>query len=1362
MSGESRGAAGGARGGGGRRDVFLSYNSLDRDLVEAIAERLRAVGLDPWFDRWHLIAGRSWQQELASGLAASRSCAVFLDAHDFGNWELQELQVALDRATKDPSFRVFLVLLPGVPDPLDPASLPPFLSILTWVDLRSGWNNDRALQKLVDAVVGVPSGPPSTRRLGDPPYRGLRTFEEEDAELFFGRSADIQRLLEKLKSTRFVAVVGSSGIGKSSLVRAGLVPALRAGALPGSASWDVRALVPGARPLSALAASLQQLAGTAAVEATVSKLTRDPTALDAAVARAYVDRPISERIVWVVDQAEEAFTLCNDDLERQAFLDALVHASTVPGGRSLVVLVLRGDFYPRFSQHGPLAQLLSTHQALVGPLSLEGLREAIEVPARLAGVGFEDGLVTRIVDDVDRQPGALPLLQEALLQLWRRRAGLTLTHSGYDAAGRVKGAVAQQAETVFAAFDPAEQRIARRLFLRLSTPGPGTDTRRRAPLAEVESDDPAAPAVIQVLVAGRLMVTNADVATGDQWVEVSHETLIQSWPRLRQWIEEDRSGLRIHRRLTDASNEWMRVDRDDDAVYRGPQLEEAIDWAAHHSDEPNDLERAFLAAGVAARKRERWRGRRLLLLAAGMVAALTLGGWVSLRLMDQADRATSRAVAADAARQLQTNPHRALKLALEAAHHAHTREAEQVLRDALSIPAERAVIRTTRSTEHASFSPNGRRVLTVSDVDRRPHLWDIGTAESLASPSDVGAEGGAAFSPSGRLIASAGHNTVWIWTPRGEIRSIMRSSPSRPGARTAPFDEPHVSETPFSPDERLLVTGGVEGVSVWDIRNERRLRLLRTHTRGKGVSDAMFSPDGRYVVATTHDWRVGRDDGHDGTTEVWELASGRRVATVRGNTPIVSPTGRRLTTIARHGRLWTFPTGRRVASLQSGADILTFSRDGRRVLEIGQWESAAYDAEDGRRLPDLPRDLRTVPHPHLSPDGQLATSSSAVWSVATTMTLASHVSASSAIQYDAAISPDGKSVLTTAGTRLRVSALPAWDGAMTPPATPAPTSFSNTPNTVALAVNRRGWTAAFSDDWQGVRVWASPLTGPPRPRTAAAHRVAPIDVATLDDIKGIALAAEADVAVTVGPGAAMRVWRTDRWGQASTNEIRPKHLAQSGGWRDGQLPLPMALSSDGRILAVASAFGTSTWDTRSGRQLGISRISNLKGIGGMGLSKDGGLVVSSNPPVVWSSRTGKVVAKLSGRGDPSYAAAFSDDGRYVAAAGPSTVRVWSSYSGERVATWRLDRTTSLAFSPDGRFLATASAAGVDVWDSRTGRSVTGLLASPLQDAVVAFTPSGRSIVIAGDHMVQTVRCDACRDFDSLVELAERRVRRPAI
>jgi len=401
------------------------------------------------------------------------------------------------------------------------------------------------------------------------------------------------------------------------------VPELRGGALAHGEQCRVCVLRPGAAPLTALAAQLAKLLPGQGIEATLDALARDDRTLHLSVELALADRPTGERVVVIVDQLEEVFTLCRDETERRQLFCTLLHAMSAPGGRTVVIVTLRTDFYARCATYPELAQLIGTQQMLVGPLDRDGLRQASEEPAHHVGLELEEGLSETILADVGAEPGALPLLEHALLELWERRRGEMLTLEGYRQAGGVHGALAQRADEIYHQLGPDQQLLARRALLRLTQPGEGTeDTRRRAPrdeLAPADSDD-GFEAVLGRLVDARLLTTGRD-ETGQQVVDVSHEALIRAWPRLRDWIDADRAGLLIHRRLTDAAREWDTLNREPASLYRGARLVSAGEWATDHDDDLSRLERDFLTASQANEHNEaqatRRRTRRLQGLASG-------------------------------------------------------------------------------------------------------------------------------------------------------------------------------------------------------------------------------------------------------------------------------------------------------------------------------------------------------------------------------------------------------------------------------------------------------------------------------------------------------------------------------------------------------------------------------------------------------------------------------------------------------------------------------------------------------------------------------------------------------------------------
>ncbi len=377
------------------------------------------------------------------------------------------------------------------------------------------------------------------------------------------------------------------------------------GSLPPADSprWPIHVITPTSHPLEALAASLTRDSESVTATATlIDDLARDPRGLHLYI-RKLLGRASANRLLVVIDQFEELFALCRDEAERRGFVDNLMTAvSPETDGPTTVILTLRADFYAHCASYPQLREAVARHQEYIGPMSTEELRRAIEEPAKRGGWELEPGLVDTLLKDVGDEPGALPLLSHALLETWMRRRGRTLTLRGYAEAGGVSGALAKTAGQVYAGFTPEQQAMAQSIFLRLTELGEGTqDTRRRASLEELipkPEDRPAVEAVLKTLADARL------VAIGENTAEVAHEALIREWPALREWLNENREGLRLHRHLTEAAQGWAKLSRDPGEVYRGARLAQAAEWAEAHADEMNALEREFVAASRELAERE--------------------------------------------------------------------------------------------------------------------------------------------------------------------------------------------------------------------------------------------------------------------------------------------------------------------------------------------------------------------------------------------------------------------------------------------------------------------------------------------------------------------------------------------------------------------------------------------------------------------------------------------------------------------------------------------------------------------------------------------------------------------------------------
>ena len=441
------------------------------------------------------------------------------------------------------------------------------------------------------------------------PYKGLEYYDEDDAGLFFGRERLIATLLDALRGQSLLAVVGASGSGKSSVVRAGVVPVLRGtrpppegtAPLKGSAGWDYLVLTPTDRPLEQLALTLtRDLDTVGETRAIIRDLAEDPAALHLYL-RKYLERQKKPRAFLLVDQFEELFTLCKDEAARGAFIGGLL--AVAGGGSATVVLTLRADFYHHCLRYPGLRDALQQRQLIIGAMDEAELRAAVAEPAARTGYELEPGLADKIVRDAGDEAGALPLLSHALLETWRRREGRRLTHAGYNDAGGVGGAIARTAERAYGDLDPAQQTVARRIFLQLTELGEGAeDTRRRVGLDDLLPGDGAArreaEAVLHTLARARL------VSADDAAAQVSHEALIREWPALQEWLRDNREALRLERRLAAAAAEWDDGQRDPSYLYDGAQLAAACQWAEANPTSVSGTVRAFLVAATEEEERE--------------------------------------------------------------------------------------------------------------------------------------------------------------------------------------------------------------------------------------------------------------------------------------------------------------------------------------------------------------------------------------------------------------------------------------------------------------------------------------------------------------------------------------------------------------------------------------------------------------------------------------------------------------------------------------------------------------------------------------------------------------------------------------
>ncbi|MGX7829549.1 nSTAND1 domain-containing NTPase [Actinokineospora sp. 24-640] len=671
------------------------------------------------------------------------------------------------------------------------------------------------------------------------PYVGLAAYRVEDADWFHGREALVDDLSALVADRRFVTVVGPSGVGKSSLLRAGLVSRLRSRGVP------VVLFTPGSHPVEECAVGLARLlGGTPAV--TQAELVSDPRGLHRLVRQARALEQDTD-LVLVIDQFEELFTLCRDSEERSTFIDLLARAWRADSSRCRVVIGIRADFYGHCLLDAELTRAVREAHLAVGPMTVDELRRAIVGPAQRSDCVVESALLTTLVAQATGHAGALPLLSHALLETWRYRKGNTLTLAGYERTGAIDGALARTAEDVFAALDPMQQIATRNLFLRLVELGEGTqDTKRRVARTEF---DPEVDAIITRFADARLLVLTSHE------VESAHEALLGGWPRLRAWLAADRDGQRLHRQLTEAAATWVQHHRDHGALLRGARLSIIAEWARDRT-RLNRTEREFLDTSVAAEHRER-RGvrRRAFILRACVVLLVVLVVTVTttaIRANRQRDMAVALHVVRLADDLLDSDPRLAARMSL-VAYRLHP---TQVTREALiSTSAAATAVPLNTLSFHSTIDPLGR-FLAFGDRATDTTVLSATTATGITEVARlIGGDRSAVYSHNGDMMATVDKNATVRLFDIAEPRPpyLMSTLPMK--AQDVQFGNhgdvlvaTEVAQAPRDPDGPPTRWKNAPDSHLWDISDPRQPRHLAT-LPDSSAEVIKFSPDGRAVVA---------------------------------------------------------------------------------------------------------------------------------------------------------------------------------------------------------------------------------------------------------------------------------------------------------------------------------------------------------------------------------------------------------------------------------------------------------------------------------------------------------------------------------
>ncbi|HVO70685.1 MAG TPA: protein kinase, partial [Aggregatilineaceae bacterium] len=1142
------------------------------------------------------------------------------------------------------------------------------------------------------------------------PYKGLRAFDAADTADFFGREALVQQLLARMQDigpfSRFLAIVGPSGIGKSSILEAGLLPPLRRGAIPHSESWYVFPVKLTEYPLEELDLTLLRKLAANELPSLLPQMEEDERGFLRAIRRVL---PEGATLVLVIDHFEELFTLVAKQEDVTYFLDSLYAAVTDSSSPLRLIISMRADFFDQPLVHGGFSRLLSTRTQVVGPLDVEELEQAIVGPASRVGIGLEPRLVSTIVAEVNEQPGALPLLQYALTELFERREGRMMKLEAYRQTGGVSGALARRADELYAEADPKTQEVARQLFLRLVTPGEGVeDTRRRVrrgELLSITDDLQALNTVIDVFSQRRLLTLDQDPVSHEPTVEIAHEALIDSWQQLREWINASRQDLHLERLLAIEAVEWLNADRDPDYLSLGTRLAQFEALANEGSIALNLEERAYLTASIQAREAEQTRREvqkqleyeaahraahlalqaesaekraadrlRYLALVLGIFLAIAVG--LIVFAFDNAATARSnfliaesRRLAGEAKNELDRggSAELAALLGVQALHVAYTSEADTILQQASMYDYGRLLLRGhSGPIADVAVSPDSSLIATAS-ADRTVILWDSQTGKARRTlTGHTDAVTALAFSPNGTLIVTGSSDqTARLWD-------------AQTGKPLQQFDHGDgITSVAFSPDGQTILTGGRDKVArLWDIQTGKQIQQYTGHT--DRVSSVAFSPDGRYVLTGSS---LPIDGSTDDTARLWDTRTGQEVRVFKGHTSGVtdvafSPDGTQIATASQDRTviLWDAQTAQPLRTFRGHTDYVNavvFSPDGRYLLTGSlDYTARLWDVQSGAELRNFSHMLQ-VSSVAFAPNATYVVTASddrtvRLWDFTGDVT--PRVCAGHADWVESAVfTADGQFAIT--GSADHTARL--WS---IQPCTLVRTfsGHTDTINDVVLLPDGRHFVTSSVD--QTVRLWDI-QTGA-EIRRFSGHT---------QGVNAVAVSPDGHLLVTGSSDKTVRLWDV-----ATGQEIR-----QLLGHTDQVATV--AFSPDGKTVYTAGLDQTIRfWDVQTGESLRVLTDTTSLGINWLAVSPDGRYLATANQDQtgqLWDAASGQMLRTLVGHSDALYGIRFSPDSRFLLTASQDkTARLWDVASGKvlRIFGGHDDVVLDASFSPDGRFVITAS------------------------------------------------------------------------
>ena len=1214
------------------------------------------------------------------------------------------------------------------------------------------------------------------------PYKGLDVFEEDDAELFFGREKLVDELAKRVNESRTVFITGPSGSGKSSLVRAGLIPALKHGAIKNSHRWRYETIKPGRDPLSALASAFSRLKSPE-----LGKYFRENVhyfeTLHECAESALSERK-DQRLVLFIDQFEEVFTQVSKD-ETELFLNLLTHAAAVENGRIILLFAMRSDFVSNCAKHPELNDLLNRQFIQIGAMQPDELVSAIAQPALRVGLKIDPNLIAQIINDMQGEPGALPLMQFALKDLFDAQQAqggvIALTLNDYLGRGGIRKALERHADNSFKKLNQHEQELTRSIFSSLIEIGHGTqDTRRTANFDELipaSVNTEEVQAIVRKLADARLITT--DEIAGKDTVTIAHEKLIDAWPWLKKLMNENRETIALQNQIAEDAREWDTNQRDASYLYTGARLGTAREQLDKKKIVLSVLAQIFVDVGIHAQEAERSaRQRRVRLTVIGLATTLVFISGLAIvafqqrsQAIEQQNIARSRELALSAVAQLPIDPELSLLLATEAARISKTKQAEDVLRKAIMLSHVRTVLRGhTGQVFSAVYSPDGRFVLTASE-DQTAQIWEIATGKVVELRGHSDALESAVFSHDGRLVLTASDDkTARIWDAMtGNLLGILREH------------KDVVWNAAFSPDDKRVITASKDGIAlIWDIATGQHIGEI-SH-RGK-VYFATFSPDGRFVLTVSE----------DNTARVSDAQSGKMLAELRGQTGAFwyasfSPDSSLIVTACEDwtARVWEFATGTQKFILEGHAGRVhttVFSPDGKWIVTASADGTArVWNALDGKPISTLRGHTGVVWGANFSPDARLVVTAgedgtARIWDAMTGQSVAELLGHKGNV-WKAVFSPDAKFVVTAGqdGTA-RI-----WDAGIGNIVQDLRTKPANIESAV---FNQNGNLVVTARDDNTIQVW-----------NARTGRI----LITLPNIAGPTLFSPyGDFLVTRGESNDALVLETANWKPVAnlrghTNQVTSLAFSPDGKFvATGSLDTTakiwdvitgrmifdlrghtkgltcIAFSPNGKLLATASDDNLALlWQVNTGQVI-AELPGHEKGIKVVVFSPDGRFLVTASSDTtakVWDVSTQQPVAELRGHTAEVFSAIFSSDSKFVVTAGrwpDNSARVWEISTSQNVTalTGHTGVLKSIAYSPDGRWVVTTSEDGTArVWNPLTGESIAELRGNVSQVNSASFSPDGKLVVTASmDGSAKIYDCDTCGNIDDLFIVAQRRVTR---